>query len=592
MNIDEVTLNKEIRIAALENALKFKGKCNQGAIIGKLFSLDPSLKSEMKTLAPLIGKIVSEINSKSLEEQKDELLKLKPNFEDELAEKKKHNKESRSDLPELRGAEMGKVVTRMAPEPSKYNHIGHAVSFLINYMYAKKYEGKCILRFDDTNPEKETQEYVDAMKSDVLDYLDIKADKVVFASDSNDEYIKIADKLVDSNNAYVCHCEQSTMSLFRREMKECSCRNESVDYHKNIWNSMKNNDIPKDKNGNEIGYVLRLRIDMSHKNAVMRDPVIFRIVDKPHYRQGTKYKVWPMYDFECALIEGELGVTHVMRSNEFESRIELQNYIREVCGYSNHPIIKQYARFNVTGATTKGREIKELIDSGEFIGWDDPRLVTLRALKRRGIVKEAYYELAKVIGMSKTNSNLNFEVIAAINRKLLDASAKRFFFIENPVKIIVNNAPSKNLELEYHPEHNYGKRSFNLSNNYLIEKSDFERISQGEIIRLIDNINIRSNNEKDKTNFDFVSENYEDYRKEKGKQIIHFLPGVDDANINKEIVNVEILMPDNTIKNGLAEHNISKLNIGEVVQFQRFGFCRFDSFDKKNRIYKFWYTHE
>ncbi|MFT4325964.1 MAG: glutamate--tRNA ligase [Candidatus Woesearchaeota archaeon] len=560
-------LKQNITIFALENALKFNGKANPGAVVGKVIALDASLKQNMKDVSVVIRDVIADIEKKSLDEQKQLLLELNPDFEKEQQAKKQENKEKRSDLPELKNAVMGKVVTRIAPEPSKYNHIGHAVSFLLNYMYAVKYEGSCVLRFDDTNPEKESQEFVDAMQDDVLSYLGIKPAKVVFASDFNEELITDAETLIAEGKAYTCNQTQEEMSLGRRNMTDSPSRSKSVETVQEEWELMKQG---------KGDFVLRLKIDMQHKNAVMRDPVIFRIIDTPHYRQNTKYKVWPMYDFESSMLEGKLGITHAMRSNEFESRIELQHYIQDLFGYA-HTEIKQYARFNVINADTQGRVIREKIESGVYIGWDDPRLVTLRALKRRGIVKESYYELAKVLGMSNTNSELDFSLIASINRKILDKTAKRFFFIAKPIEVTIEGAPQLDITLKMHPDQGLGERSFSLGTTYLLEEKDAKLVFDNKRIRFIDAITVKG------TTFEGLS-----YDKQTDA-IVHFLP-----SDTTQIIDVEILMPDNTITKGYAEKNIEKLSVGEVVQFQRFGFCRLDAVLEKDgkKVYAFWYTHD
>lgn len=562
--IKESNIESEIKKFVLQNAISHKGKCNPGAIIGKIIGIDPDLKKDMKSLSQKIQNIAKEINSLNLEAQKQELIKIIPDYFEKQKELKEKRQEERKDLPPLKNAEDGKVITRISPEPSKYNHIGHAISFLINYIYKIKYNGKCILRFEDTNPEKESQEYVDAMQEDVLNYLDIKTDETVFVSDHMEKYYEMAEQLIKESHAYTCKCESKNISLNRREMKECDCRNKPINKIKEEWESMKKGE-PE-----EGSITLRLKIDMSHKNAVMRDPVIFRLCYSSHYRQGDKYKVWPMYDFENAIEEGLSNITHVLRSNEFDSRIELQNYIRNLFNLKN-PEVKQYARFEITGTITKGREIRQLIESGDYIGWDDPRLVTLRALKRRGIVKEAYYELAKVIGMSKTNSNLDFSVIASINRKILDEKAFRYFFIKDPIEITIEKAPEQSIELDLHPNKK-GGRPFKTNENFFISKEDYNLIKDGETIRLMDCLNFK----KEKNKFIFTGTDYNSF---KGK-IIHWLP-------KNENITAKILMPDNTLLEGLCESNIKNFK-EEIVQFERFCFCRLD--DRKNFL--FWFTHK
>jgi glutamyl-tRNA synthetase len=455
----------------------------------------------------------------------------------------------------------------MPPGPSKYLHVGHAVSFGINWLYAQQYNGKCILRFDDTNPEVEKEEFVTAIQDDVIGYMGMKPSKIVFASDFMDTFYTYAEQLIKDAQVYACNCSSEEMSKQRRSMKECPHRNQTPAEVKQIWEDM--------KAGTAQEYTLRLRIDMKHKNAVMRDPVVYRVIAASHYRQKETYKVWPMYDLESPVMDGLLGITHVMRSNEFDTRIELHHYVAKLFGFSEIPY-KHYGRINIVGATTKGREIRDGIDSGKYIGWDDPRLVTLQALKRRGIVRETLHTIAKTAGMSKQNTNIDFSVLAAENRKLLDASASRFFFVKEPVEIEIHLAPTLKGDLDLHPDAKKGGRAFLTTEKFYIEKSDLKNIKEGELVRLIDRLNFRK---KGKV-FIFDSLEYEKF-KNKGKQIIQWLP----AEMNVEAI---ILMPNGKKQIGLAETNVTSLQKGDVIQFQRFGFCRLDS--KKPLM--FWYTHD
>ncbi len=571
-------MDEIIRRLALENALKYKGSANPKAIIGALIKEVPKAKDDMKATLARITKIVDEINALTPEKQQALLLTLNPNYEKNIQEKRRERKEKAGELPDLPNAQKGNVITRMPPEPSKYTHLGHAASFLINYLYAKKYDGKVILRFDDTNPEKESQEFVDAVYQDIIEYIGAKPDKIVFASDHMKQYYEIAEKLIADGKAYVCNCAQETIGKLRREQKNCEHRNRSVKENLSLWDEMKQG-IP-----DEGSAVLRLKIDMQHKNAVMRDPVLYRLSYTPHYKVKDKYKVWPMYDFESVVEEGLNNTTHVLRSNEFDQRIELQHYIAKLLGFPEI-VYKHYGRYNVIGATSKGREIRELIESGEYIGWDDPRLITLRALKRRGIVKEAYYELVKRIGLSKNQTNLDFSVIAAVNRSLLDKSAKRFFAISNPVVVSVAQIPSslKEFQLAYHPSGEKGERKLSVTEKYYIEKKDNDAIPTDTVVRFMDSMNVRKISEDE---FVFVSESYEDFiafASDEKAGLIHFVP--QDGN---EIF-AEVFMPDTSTLPLVCESNVSKIAIDDVVQFERFAFCRLDANDGEKPI--FWFTH-
>jgi len=464
---------------ALQNAVKFNGKANPGAIIGKLLKEDSGLKSKIKELSKDIQKTVKDVNKLSLDEQKAKLKKIAP----EMLEKKKAEKRG---LPELKNAVMGKVVTRIPPEPSKYNHIGHALSFLLNYLYAKKYKGKSVLRFEDTNPTASKQEYVDAMKKDVLEYLNIKPDKTVYVSDDMPRFYKLAEDLIKRNEAYVCFCKREKMQDLRHKGLPCECRNNAAEKNLEEWKKMLSRKYDEGK------CVLRLKIDLKSGNHVMRDPVIFRIIYAEHYRQKNKYCVWPMYDFENAVEEEFCGITHILRSSEFGNmRIELQDYIKDLFGFKKQEVI-QYGRFNVAGSITQGREIRQLIADKKVIGWDDPRLVTLRALKRRGIVPEMFYELALKVGLSKTPTNIDWTVISSINRKILDAKANRYFFIHDPKEITIKDAPEMQINIKLHPEHDErGTRNLKTNEKFYISEKDFKELKEGELYRLMHAFNFK-----------------------------------------------------------------------------------------------------
>jgi glutamyl-tRNA synthetase len=271
-----------------------------------------------------------------------------------------------------------------------------------------------------------------------------------------------------------------------------------------------------------------------------------------------------------------------MRSNEFDSRIELQNHIAGLFGFPAVTYI-HYGRYNVIGATTQGREIRALIETGDYIGWDDPRLVTIRALRRRGILKEAFYELAQKIGLSKSQTNLDFTTIAAINRKLLDKDAKRYFCVLDPVEVEVSGLPAdlKQFSLAYHPEGRKGERILPATAKYYLERKDHEAAPEGEVLRFMDAMNVRKRGDR----YEFVSLLYDDYvALQKKGSLIHFVPK------DGQEVSLEVLLPDLTVKKGVGEANLKALQAGEVIQFERYAFCRLDSHDGNSL--KFWFTHE
>ncbi len=558
----------EMRALALQNAHKYGGKASQGAVMGKVLAAHPELKGCSAEIGKALAAILSEVNALSAEEQLVELQRTAPEL---LIEKKK---EQKRDLPELEGAEQGKVVTRIPPEPSKYAHIGHAYSFLVNYLYAKKYAGRCILKFEDTNPEKCTQEYVDAMTEDITGYLRIDPDEVMLVSDDIPRMYSHAEALISKGKAYVCTCVRERMQELRHSGEACEHRSFRPEESMALWKRMLAGEFSPGQ------AVLRLAGDMSADNQVMRDPVLFRVTDVRHFKHGTAYKVWPLYDFENAVGDSLHGVTHILRSSEFGTmRNELQNLLKDLLGFRKQVIV-HYGRVNITGALTKGREIREKIASGEMRGWDDPRLVTLKALKRRGILPEAIHEFVYQAGMSLAETNIDFSVIAALNRKLLDARATRYFFIAHPVRVRIEGAPQVSVHLRKHPDFpERGTRAHTTGEEFLLENTDLDSLREGELYRLMDCLNFTKRSE----HLVFHSLEHERY-KESGKRIIHWLPA------NERLLDVEVMMPDATTLHGKGEPGMADVKVDEVVQAERFGFMRLDA--KSTTRLSFWYSHK
>ncbi|TFH02038.1 MAG: glutamate--tRNA ligase, partial [Candidatus Thorarchaeota archaeon] len=263
------------------------------------------------------------------------------------------------------------VVVRIPPGPEKYPHMGHAISFMINYMYAEKYKGKVWLRFEDTNPDKCKREFYDVIKQG-LRWLGIEWGLEKNESDSLKMYYTRAKRLIDSDNAYVCTCDVETVRNNRRSGKVCDCRINSVEENLKLWQKM----FDEFKQGEAM---LRLKGDIEAKDTSFRDPMLMRINDTPHCWTGNKFRVWPGYDFTNAIEDSECGITHVLRSNEFNTR--LQKHLRELMGYKKHPEYVEYGRYNIIGGVTKGRVIRELVENGTVSGWDDPRLMTVKAIE-------------------------------------------------------------------------------------------------------------------------------------------------------------------------------------------------------------------
>lgn len=541
-------MNKKIFKLALENAVSYKGKAEFKSVIGKVFS---TIKvKDKKKIVDEVRDVIEKVNSMKLGEQEKEL--------DKLGGKTEVKKEEK-DIFEFLGIKKGdKITTAFPPGPEKYPHIGHAKALILNYLLAKKYKGKFILRFEDTNPELVKKEFYNIMLKD-FKWLGVKWDKLQYASDHMDMFYKFGKQLIKRNDAYVCYCNQQEISANRRRCLECEHRHVSGKKNMDNWEKFFD-----EKSGNAV---VRLKIDMNHLNTTMRDPAIFRIIDTKHARLGKKYRVWPTYDFQNAIMDGYFKITHRLRSKEFELRSELQRYIQKLLGL-NVTRTYEFARFNIKGVQSSGRIIRDMINKKEFVGWDDPRLTTIVALKRRGFTKDAIIDFVVSSGITKAESTLTWEDLYVRNRRILDKKANRYFFVANPIKIKVKNAPKLKAKIPFHPDYpKRGHRIFNTEKEFYIS----DKLNKNKMYRLMNLFNFKD--------LEFVSIDHDVNLK---ASLIHWLPV-------KGNVDVEVFMPDGSITKGVGEKILDKLKEGTIVQFPRFGFCRLDKKEKNKLV--FWFTH-
>lgn len=545
---------------ALKNAIEHDGKAVVKAVVSKVLGERPELKNMIGDLLKLAEEIVASVNQMEIEQQIKMLEEIAPT----LLEKHKP-KEKR--LPPLPNAEFGKVVTRLPPEPSGYMHIGHAMSGILNYMYAKMYDGKLWLRFEDTNPKKVKLEYYENFRKGYK-WFGIEWDYEKCNSEDLDLYYDYANELIRKGLAYVCSCSKEEMSRGRFAMIECVHRKQPVQLNLSLWKEMLSGVLE------EGTVVLRLKGDMTSKNTVMRDPVLFRIINHPHPIVGDKYRVWPTYDFAAAIEDAICGVTHVLRSSEFALRDELQNYIRSSLGLQN-PVFVEYSRFEFKGTPLAKREIRRLIEQGIVSRWDDPRLATVDGIKRRGLLPEAIKEFTiSQTGLTYTKRVYAWELLYAINRRMLDPIARRYFIVPDPILVEVENAPELCVDLPYHPSEPLGKRSVRTSNKFYIPRSDVQRLKEGDALRLkyLYNISIKEVAEN------FVRATF------MCKDVLEGVPIV--QWVTEDHVNVRIFVPDvlyqddgqlnpNSLKMiyAFGESACTEIKCGERVQFERFGFC-------------------
>jgi len=408
---------KIINAYALKNALEHQGKAVQGAVIAGLFH-EGLEKNKVKEIISEVNKIIKVVNSMELETQKKEYEKNK---------KLISHRKIREGLPKLNKAKKGNVVLRFAPYPSGPLHIGNARVAVLNDEYARMYKGKFILIVDDTIGSETKPIIEEAYKliPQGLDWLEIKYQKpVIYKSDRLEIYYKYAEKLIKLNKAYVCTCKQKEFMQLKIKQIECSCRQFDKDEQLKRWKAMFSKEIKS------VDAVLRLKTSMQHPNPAFRDRVLFRISDRKHPRVGSKYRVWPLLDFSWAIDDKLLGITHIIIGKDLLIESDMEKYIWDIFGWKYPEIIHTgLLKINISDESklSKSKSQKE-VESGKFIGWDDPRTWSLQSLEKRGIKARALKEFLVSYGIKASETEADVEILYAKNRELVHKEAGKIEF--------------------------------------------------------------------------------------------------------------------------------------------------------------------
>ena len=565
MSLDS-SIERAIKLVTLRNAIEYDGKARLEAVISKTMASRPELRGNIKTIIPEVRRLLNQINSLAINEQKALLQEMSPTADIQK------RAEKISGLPPLYGAEIGNVVTRFPPEPNGYPHIGHAKAAIIDDEYARMYNGKLILRFDDTNPLTEKTEYYEAIKEGIY-WLGIKPDLVKNASDDIFLLQDYGRKLVTSRGAYVCRCNQKTIQEFRSQGLECACRLDNSSYDEALTEMFAGAFEPNEA-------TIRFRGNMNSPNTAMRDPTLFRIIDGNHPILGTSVRVYPTYDFAAPVEDSLDGVTHAMRTKEYELRNELYNAILERL-HLRRPVVSEFSRLEFEGLPVSKRKIKPLIENKSLNGWDDPRLPTLVALKRRGFLPEAIRKYVLSLGWTLSESKPPFESLEAFNRKIIDDFSMRLFFVREPVELKLINANPVNVSLKNHPSSNLGSRSVQVNDTVYIARADAGKLSEGSIIRLMELYNIKI------TRLDLVNDKSRVYADVIGTGLSHDIQKIQWVAYNDKMP-YRIIIPKKLFSNeefdrnsleiasGYAESFVSTLPVHSNIQFVRYGFCRLD----------------
>lgn len=546
----------------LKNAHDY-GKADAGAVAGKVIAEYPECKKDMKSTMAKVNAEIARVSRLGKEDIEEEMSKF------QYAEKKEEKK-----TIEIEGAEKGKVVVRYPPEPNGWPHIGHAKAFCLSWTIADNYDGKKILRWDDTNPEAEKEEFLHAIREGIR-WLGLDWDDEKYSSDHMPKMYELCGKLLEQGDAYACHCLKEEISKGRETMKRCACADKPPASHLEEWKKMLDGTTP------EGGIIIRLKGDMASQNTVMRDPTLFRILTAPHYRQGTKYRVWPTYDFQGAVMDSLLGITHPLRSKEYELRDELYSYLLEKLNM-NIPKMISISRLAIKHAPVSKRLLRPLVEGGKLWGWDDPRLPTLAGLKRRGVTPEAIRTFVLSFGISKVESEPDWEALLAENRKVLDPIAPHYFFVPEPVELKVDGLEDHEIELKLHPKKKeMGTRKLKVTDTVYIPGSDASQLKDGEVFRLKDlcNVEITGKGEAKLVEGDPAQKKLQWISDKLPCEVL--VPG--DLLDDKGEFNPKSLEK----REGYCEAACASLKPGDVIQFERFGFCRLDRKEEGKLIFVF-----
>lgn len=511
------------------------------------------------------------------------------------------------------------VQTRFPPEPNGYLHIGHAKAIFINFFTAEKYNGSCNLRLDDTNPGKEDVEYAESIANDIK-WLGYNYDNVFYASDYFDYMYEKAVLLIKKGKAFVCDLTADEIREYRGTLtepgKNSPYRDRSVEENLELFDRMTKGEF---KDGEKV---LRAKIDMSSPNINMRDPVIYRIAHLSHYRQGDKWCVYPMYDFAHPLEDACEGVTHSLCSLEFENHRPLYDWVLKECEVENAPRQIEFARLNLNYCVTSKRRVLYLVNKGYIDGWDDPRMVTIGGMRRRGFPAAAIRDFCGRIGISKAYSVVDFGLLEACVRDNLNENAPRAMAVLRPLKVIIDNYPegqTEELEVEVHPQKpELGTRKVTFGRELFIEQDDFmiepvkkyKRFYPGNEVRLKGAYfaTCTSYETDDEGNVTCIHCTYDpeskggespDGRKVRGT--IHWVSAADaipaEIRLYDRLFNVENPSDDShplddyinpnsleVLDNCLIEGGLKNLKVGDTFQFMRKGYYTVDTTSTDDHI--------
>jgi glutamyl-tRNA synthetase len=573
---DEVTasetLELEARKAALLNAIRHEGKADASAVMGRLLGAHPELRQKATEIRVLATKAIDQVNAMSLADQETI---VRDNWPEELTREKPKAERVLPPLPNF--DKYSKIVTRFSPNPDSVLHLGNARAVILSHDYARRYGGTFILRFEDTDPrlKKAALQYYDLIRDD-LKWLQCSWDEEYLQSDRLELYYQYAEELINKAAAYACECEPEDFKRLVEAGQACPCRDIPAKENLARWRSML-------EGGYEEGEaVVRVKTDLNHPNPAVRDWPALRVIDTakyPHPRVGSKYRVWPLYNMACGVDDHLMGISHVIRGKEHLTNMERQKYLYKHLGW-HYPDAMHYGRLHVVGMDLSKSKMMRALEEGVYTDLSDPRLGTLMALRRRGITPQALRSVVYEVGPRPVDATISWDNVYAANRKIIDPTARRFFFIDRPVNLTVSGVKnSRTVKVPAHPEHaEMGTRELTVEAKdgkagLLVSDADRNILKPGAIVRLMELFNLRVDSvDSHGIVGELHSETHAEARKANAP-LIHWLP--EHGNCRSEVV-----MPTAERMYGLSEPALKTCQVGEIIQLVRFGFGRVDAFNQ------------
>ncbi len=554
--------------AALYNALKHGSDPEVGAIMGPLMGENPEFRQHGDEIPGVVAPVANEVAGMDESARRDRLAELAPDLLAELDADEETDERALPDLPNA--DEYDEIRMRAAPNPNGPWHIGHARMPSVIGTYAERYDGHFIVRFDDTNPDTGVGRPLlwayDAILEDV-DYLGFEPDEVLRASDRVETYYEHARELIDLGGAYTCSCPAEEFRSLKADGEACPHRDKDAETVREEFDAM----VAGEYGDGEL--VLRVKTDIEHKNPALRDFVAFRVVETPHPRpEAESYRAWPMLDFQSGIDDHLTGVTHIVRGIDLQDSAKRQGFVYDYFGWE-YPEVLHWGHVQVDEYDVKlsTSTIKERIETGELDGWDDPRVPTIKSIRRRGIRGQALVDAMVELGMSTSDVDLAMSAVYANNRNAIDEDTDRRFLVRDGERIAVTGAdrPAAGTP-PLHPNHeDRGRRDIPVDDAVLVEPDDLP--AEGERVWLKGYGCLRREGDA----LDWVGTDIEMVREE-GVPVVHWVPAGDNVPVRLRTVEGDV--------HGRAEPGYASYEPDDVVQFERVGFARYDRVDPDETV--------